>query len=148
MSGRAAMRSSWPAPLGPRRCCLRLLQKTRSDSRRRPRDVWTSCDALRRCQPPRALGWRRDRGWAYEVRLPRNVDCTVAEPSRTATLAEWMRRGYLPARGRAFGAADIAEEASLLLPEGTYGPGFLTLKNYYALKDYISPTSLACSSST
>ena len=27
-------------------------------------------------------------------------------------------------------------EASLLLPEGTYGPAFLTPKNYYVLKDY------------
>ena len=26
--------------------------------------------------------------------------------------------------------------ASLLLPEGTYGPAFLTPKNYYVLKDY------------
>ena len=27
-------------------------------------------------------------------------------------------------------------EASLLLPEGTYGPAFLTPKNYFVLKDY------------
>jgi hypothetical protein len=26
--------------------------------------------------------------------------------------------------------------ASLLLPEGTHGPAFLTLKNYYVIKDY------------
>jgi transglycosylase-like protein with SLT domain len=47
-----------------------------------------------------------------------------------------MKRGHLPAHGQAIGRADLAEEASLLLPEGTYGPGFLTLKNYYVLKDY------------
>ena len=33
-------------------------------------------------------------------------------------------------------ATELAAEASLLLPEGTYGPGFLTPKNYYVLKDY------------
>jgi hypothetical protein len=27
-------------------------------------------------------------------------------------------------------------EASVLMPEGTYGPAFLTPKNYYVLKDY------------
>ncbi len=31
---------------------------------------------------------------------------------------------------------DLGIEASLLLPEGTYGPAFLTPKNYYVLKDY------------
>ena len=31
---------------------------------------------------------------------------------------------------------ELAAEASLLLPEGTYGPAFLTPKNYYVLKDY------------
>ena len=30
----------------------------------------------------------------------------------------------------------LSEPASLLLPEGTYGPAFLTLKNYYVIKDY------------
>ena len=29
-----------------------------------------------------------------------------------------------------------AIKASLLLPEGTFGPAFLTPKNYYVLKDY------------
>ena len=33
-------------------------------------------------------------------------------------------------------AAELAEPASLLLPEGTYGPAFLTLKNYYVIKEY------------
>ena len=33
-------------------------------------------------------------------------------------------------------AAELSEPASLLLPEGTYGPAFLTLKNYYVIKEY------------
>ena len=33
-------------------------------------------------------------------------------------------------------AAELAEPASMLLPEGTYGPAFLTLKNYYVIKEY------------
>ncbi|HET7887299.1 MAG TPA: peptidoglycan-binding protein, partial [Bradyrhizobium sp.] len=38
--------------------------------------------------------------------------------------------------GRKPNAAELAAPASLLLPEGTYGPAFLTLKNYYAIKEY------------
>jgi hypothetical protein len=33
-------------------------------------------------------------------------------------------------------AAELAAPASLLLPEGTYGPAFLTLHNYYVIKEY------------
>ncbi len=51
-------------------------------------------------------------------------------------VAEWLKRGYVPAYGRRLTAAELATEASLLLPEGTYGPAFLTPKNYYVLKDY------------
>src|SRR4029077_18495897 len=32
--------------------------------------------------------------------------------------------------------AEMSTPASLLLPEGTYGPAFLTLKNYYVIKEY------------
>jgi len=38
--------------------------------------------------------------------------------------------------GRKPGQAELAEPASLLLPEGIYGPAFLTLKNYYVIKEY------------
>jgi hypothetical protein len=51
-------------------------------------------------------------------------------------LGEWLKRGYVLAHGRKATTAELAEPASLLLPEGTYGPGFLTLKNYYVLKEY------------
>ena len=40
----------------------------------------------------------------------------------------------LPARKPS--AAELAAPASLLLPEGTYGPAFLTLQNYYVIKEY------------
>ena len=48
----------------------------------------------------------------------------------------WLERGYAPLAGRKPSAAELGEPASLLLPEGTYGPAFLTLKNYYVIKDY------------
>ena len=42
----------------------------------------------------------------------------------------------MPAYGRKLPARDLAVPASLLLPEGTYGPGFLTPNNYYVIKEY------------
>jgi len=42
----------------------------------------------------------------------------------------------VPAYGRKLSANELAEPASLLMPEGTYGPAFLTPKNYFVIKDY------------
>ena len=81
-------------------------------------------------------GWQAGKPWAIEVRAPAAVDCTIAEPGVTMPIAEWLRRGYVPAYGRSPTDVELATEASLLLPEGTYGPAFLTPKNYYVLKDY------------
>jgi lytic murein transglycosylase len=81
-------------------------------------------------------GWQRGIRWAYEVRVPREVDCTIGVPEQAQPLSEWLKRGYVPAYGRHPNATELKEPASLLLPEGTYGPAFLTLKNYYVIKDY------------
>ena len=51
-------------------------------------------------------------------------------------IGEWLKRGYVPAYGRKLTAPNSRRPASLLLPEGTYGPAFLTPKNYYVLKEY------------
>ena len=51
-------------------------------------------------------------------------------------IAEWVKRGFVPADGRRLTPKVLSLEASLLLPEGTYGPAFLTPKNYYVIKDY------------
>jgi lytic murein transglycosylase len=81
-------------------------------------------------------GWQRGKRWAYEVRPPAGIDCTIAEPSVTLPIGEWVKRGFVPAYGRQLTADERAETASLLMPEGTYGPAFLTPKNYYVIKDY------------
>jgi hypothetical protein len=51
-------------------------------------------------------------------------------------IGEWLKRGFVPAYGRKLTADELAETASLLMPEGSYGPAFLTPKNYYVIKDY------------
>src|SRR6202000_1383471 len=74
--------------------------------------------------------------WAYEVKAPADVDCTMGVPEVTRPIGEWLRAGYVPVRGAKLSAAEQAEPASLLQPEGIYGPAFLTTKNYFVIKEY------------
>jgi lytic murein transglycosylase len=102
------------------------------------KDIWKSVpDALASAaQQLVGKGWQRGMRWAYEVRAPQGVDCTIGVPELTRPLGEWLAQGFAPAYGRKPAAAELKEPASLLLPEGIYGPAFLTLKNYYVIKEY------------
>ena len=102
------------------------------------RDIWNSVpDALASAASQLAgKGWERGRRWAYEVRVPASFDCTKAEPGFTQTLRQWVNGGFVPAFGRKLNDRELDEPASLLMPEGNYGPAFLTPKNYFVLKDY------------
>jgi lytic murein transglycosylase len=81
-------------------------------------------------------GWQEGKRWGYEVRAPENVDCTIAEPDHTMPLSEWLKRGYTTAFNRQPTQAELADETSLLLPAGVYGPAFLISRNYFVIKDY------------
>jgi hypothetical protein len=81
-------------------------------------------------------GWQPGVRWAYEVRAPVNADCTLGVPETTKPIGEWLRAGFVPVRGQKLSAAEQAQPASLLQPEGIYGPAFLTTKNYFVIKEY------------
>ncbi len=102
------------------------------------KDIWRSVpDALASAAEQLVgKGWQRGMRWAYEVRAPQGVDCTIGVPEVTRPLGEWLGQGFALAYGRKPAAAELKEPASLLLPEGVYGPAFLTLKNYYVIKEY------------
>ncbi len=135
----ADMRSSWGGALGMTQFLPSEFYKQAvdfdGDGRR---DIWHSVpDALASAAKQlQDKGWQPGKNWAYEVRVPKGVDCTIANPDYTLTLREWLERGYVPARNRQIAAADLDEKASLLMPAGVYGPAFLILKNYYVIKDY------------
>jgi lytic murein transglycosylase len=136
---RDKMRSSWAGALG-------LTQFLPSDFYKNAvdfdgdgrRNIWTSVpDAL--ASAARQLvdkGWQRGSSWAIEVKAPKDFDCGRAEPAVKRTVGEWLRRGFVPVGGRKLSAQEMAEEASVLMPEGTHGPAFLTPKNYFVIKDY------------
>ncbi|MBV8699161.1 lytic murein transglycosylase [Bradyrhizobium sp.] len=81
-------------------------------------------------------GWQSGLRWAYEVKAPANVDCTMGVPEVTRPIGDWLHAGFVPVRGQKIGAAEQAQEASLLQPEGIQGPAFLTTKNYFVIKEY------------
>jgi len=136
---RADMRSSWGGALGLTQFLPSEFYKygVDFDGDRRV-DIWHSVpDALASAAKQLAgKGWQKGERWAYEVHAPQNADCSIGVPEHTMPIGEWLKRGFVPAHGRQLGAAERALPASLLQPEGSYGPSFLTPKNYYVIKDY------------
>ena len=102
------------------------------------KDIWHSVpDALASAaQQLVNKGWQKGVRWAYEVKAPVTVDCTVGVPEVTKPIGEWLRAGFVPVRGEKLSVAEQAQPASLLQPEGIYGPAFLTTKNYFVIKEY------------
>ena len=136
---RADMRSSWGGALGLTQFLPSEFYKYAVDFDGDGRaDIWRSVpDALASAAKQLAgKGWRAGESWAIEVRAPANVDCSIGVPEVTKPIGEWVKRGFVPAYGRKLSAAELSYEASLLQPEGSYGPSFLTPKNYFVLKDY------------
>lgn len=101
-------------------------------------DIWSSVpDALASAaQQLVNKGWQPGLRWAYEVQAPVHADCTEGVPEVKKPIGEWLRAGFLPVRGQKLSAAERDQLASLLQPEGLYGPSFLTTKNYFVIKEY------------
>jgi lytic murein transglycosylase len=136
---RADMRSSWGGAMGLTQFLPSEFYKYAVDFDGDGRaDIWRSVpDALASAAKQLAgKGWQPGQPWAIEVRVPAAIDCTIAEPGVTLSIGEWLKRGLARAYNRKLTPKDLGIKASLLLPEGTYGPAFLTPKNYYVLKDY------------
>jgi lytic murein transglycosylase len=136
---RERMRSSWGGAMGLTQFLPSEFYKHAVDFDGDGKvDIWTSIpDALASAAKQLAnKGWQRGERWAYEVRVPSGVDCTIAQPAHVMPIGEWLKRGYAPAYGRKLAAQELKNEASLLLPEGTYGPAFLAPKNYFVIKEY------------
>lgn len=136
---REDMRSSWAGAMGMTQFLPSEIYKFAVDQDGDGRaDLWRSVpDALASAAKQLAgKGWQPGKRWAYEVRIPKNVDCSIAEPDQKAPLQTWLQKGYTPLFDRQPSAEELADDASLLLPAGIYGPGFLVSKNYFVIKDY------------
>src|SRR5437868_11985154 len=136
---RKEMRSSWAAATGLTQFLPSEYYKHGVDFDGDGKiDIWHSVpDALASAaQQLVNKGWQPGLRWAYEVRPPANVDCTQGVPEVTRPIGDWLRARFVPVRGQKLTAAEQAQPASLLQPEGIYGPAFLTTKNYFVIKEY------------
>ena len=136
---RADLRSSWGGAMGLTQFLPSEYYKYAVDFDHDGRaDIWHSVpDALASAAKQLAAkGWVTGVHWAYEVKAPASADCSIGVPEVTATIGAWEKRGFVPVGPRRPGAKDLATRASLLQPEGAYGPAFLATKNYFVLKDY------------
>ena len=136
---RADMRSSWGGAMGLTQFLPSEYFKYAVDFDGDGRaDIWRSVpDALASAAKQLAgKGWRSGEPWAIEVRAPANADCSIGVPETTRPIGAWVKGGFVPAYGRKLSTAELSYDASLLQPEGSYGPSFLTPKNYFVLKDY------------
>jgi lytic murein transglycosylase len=137
--GSAQMRASWAGAMGLTQLLPSEFYKNAVDFDGDGRiDIFNSVpDALAiTAKQLLSKGWQPGLRWAYEVRAPRGADCTQGVPEITRPIGEWIRAGFAPVRGAAISQREQAQPASLLQPEGVYGPAFLTTKNYFVIKEY------------
>jgi membrane-bound lytic murein transglycosylase B len=100
------------------------------------RDIWGSKeDALASTANYLAkAGWRADRPWGWEVRLPPKFNRALIGRSHWKPVSEWAAMGLAPAATDTFNAPQA--EAFVMIPQGIEGPAFLVTKNFLAIMDY------------
>lgn len=136
---RQGMRSSWAGATGLTQFLPSEYYKHGVDFDGDGRvDIWHSVpDALASAaQQLVNKGWQSGLRWAYEVKAPARADCTEGVPEVTKPIGQWLREGFTLARSDRLSTAEREQPASLLQPEGIYGPAFLTTKNYFVIKEY------------
>ena len=142
---RAGLKGSWAGAMGQTQFMpdnyLRLGVDQDGDGKI---DIWGSdADALASAANLLArAGWKRGQTWGYEITLPANFDYALAEGPRH-DWAFWVARGVRLANGGAPNAAEAAEQATVLLPQGANGPAFLALPNHYVIRAYNNAVSYA-----
>ncbi len=97
------------------------------------RDIWNSVpDALATsANLLKQNGWTPGKTWGYEVVVPQGGS---AYAGKTLTLAQWEKLGFVRANGKDFKSS--GDRASLKMPAGKNGPGFLMTKNFFVIKKY------------
>ncbi len=114
------MRSSWAGAIGLTQFLPSEFYKNAVDFDGDGRiDIFRSVPdalAIDRASSCRARAGRAGVRWAYEVRAPRDADCSQGVPDVTRPIGEWIKRGFVPAPPRKLsahehGAAGVAAAA-------------------------------------
>ncbi len=75
----------------------------------------------------RQYGWQARQPWLLEVKVPQNMDWSLARLNNKLPLAQWAKQGVTEISGRPLKPAG---NAALLLPMGRNGPAFLAFPNF------------------
>ena len=73
-----------------------------------------------------SLGWRKGQPWIDEVTVPENFDWSLTGLGTKKRASDWAKLGVRPRDGRLANSL----KASLILPQGRFGPAFLTYPNF------------------
>ncbi len=75
----------------------------------------------------RQYGWQARQPWLLEVKVPQNMNWSLARLNNKLPLAQWAKQGVTEVSGRPLKPAG---NAALLLPMGRNGPAFLAFPNF------------------
>lgn len=81
----------------------------------------------------RALGWRSNEPWLEEVIIPSDFDWSLTGFGTEKSARDWERIG-VQARDGGFERRDL--QASVLLPQGRFGPAFIVYPNFHVLFEW------------
>jgi len=136
---REVMRSSWAGAMGLTQFMPSEFSAHGMDMDRDGKvDLFTSVpDALASAaQQLKSKGWVTGLPWGYEMRRPSSADCALEGPNNARPLSDWIKLGYVRAFGRPIPARNMAADAYLMQPAGTYGPIFLVTENFKVFRRY------------
>jgi len=86
-------------------------------------------------------GWTPRQKWGRKVRIPQNIDREKIGVGFSDSLKEWQKLGVRRINGRNLPTANFL--ASLVVPEGSEGEGFLVYDNYRVLLKWNRADSFA-----
>jgi len=138
-ASRAQMKSSWAGAMGqPQFLPTSYLEYAVDFDGDGKRDIWNSVpDTLASIANYLSKkGWQKGRDWGFEVTFPQSVSCALEGPDRMQPISDWEQAGVERISGRPFPRGERRLPASLLMPAGRMGPGFLATPNFYVIKEY------------
>ena len=81
----------------------------------------------------RSFGWRANEPWIQEVKLPENFDWALTGLGTEKTGTEWQKFGV---QSNEAPLHDLKLSASVILPQGRFGPAFMVFPNFHVLLEW------------